>query len=146
MVNPRARFRVLLFCISSALVMTIVAIAGLLPANLFAHARHSATLQAATSTGAIAHHPALLLGAAWYPEQWPESRWDKDLKLMEAAHITFARVGEFAWSRMEPSEGKFDFAWLEKAIDMAAKHHIAIVLGTPTAAPPAAGMAIRFTV
>jgi beta-galactosidase len=80
---------------------------------------------------------ALLLGAAWYPEQWPESRMDEDLRLMEAAHITFARVGEFAWSRMEPSEGKFDFDWLDKAIEKAAKHHVAIVLGTPTAAPPA---------
>lgn len=80
---------------------------------------------------------ALLLGASWYPEQWPESRWEVDLNLMEAAHITFARVGEFAWSRMEPAEGKFDFEWLEKAIAEAAQHHVAIVLGTPTAAPPA---------
>ncbi|MGH9734500.1 MAG: beta-galactosidase [Candidatus Acidiferrales bacterium] len=135
--NSRDRLRVLLFCISSILATTIIAMAGPLPASLSAHARDSATTQAASDSGAIAHHPALLLGAAWYPEQWPESRWDKDLALMEAAHITFARVGEFAWSRMEPSEGKFDFDWLEKAIDMAAQHHIAIVLGTPTAAPPA---------
>jgi len=136
-VNLRERLRVMFFCISSVLAMTIVALAGFLPASLFAHARKPATIQAENDTGAITHHPALLLGAAWYPEQWPESRWDKDLALMEAAHITFARVGEFAWSRMEPSEGKFDFDWLEKAIDMAAQHHVAIVLGTPTAAPPA---------
>ena len=82
-------------------------------------------------------HNALLLGAAWYPEQWPESRWEEDLRLMEAAHITFTRVGEFAWSRMEPSEGKYDFDWLEGAIAAAGKHHIAVVLGTPTATPPA---------
>ena len=135
--NSRDRLRVLLLCISSTIAITIIAIAGLLPANLFAHPRESAPPQAASDAGAVAHHPALLLGAAWYPEQWPESRWDKDLELMEAAHITFARIGEFAWSRMEPSEGKFDFDWLEKAIGMAAQHHIAIVLGTPTAAPPA---------
>ena len=115
----------------------LVALAGFLPSRLAAHSRSATPPQAATGSGAIAHHDALLLGAAWYPEQWPESRWDKDLALMEAAHITFARIGEFAWSRMEPSEGHFDFDWLEKAIDMAAQHHIAIVLGTPTAAPPA---------
>jgi hypothetical protein len=40
---------------------------------------------------------AMMFGAAWYPEQWPESRWDTDLALMEAAHINFVRVGEFAW-------------------------------------------------
>jgi beta-galactosidase len=56
---------------------------------------------------------------------------------MEAAHIHLVRVGEFAWSAMEPSEGKYDFAWLDHAIELAAKHHICVVLGTPTAAPPA---------
>ena len=79
----------------------------------------------------------LELGAAWYPEQWPESRWDADLTLMEKAHITFTRVGEFAWSTMEPSEGNFQLDWLERAIRLAEKHHVAIVIGTPTAAPPA---------
>lgn len=81
--------------------------------------------------------PPLLLGAAWYPEQWPESQWEPDLALMEAAHIHLVRVGEFAWSTMEPSEGQYNFGWLERAIALAAKHHICVVLGTPTAAPPA---------
>jgi len=81
--------------------------------------------------------PPLYLGTAWYPEQWPESRWDADLALMQAAGIRFARIGEFAWSRMEPSEGKYDLDWLEHAVRAAEKHNIAIVLGTPSAAPPA---------
>jgi beta-galactosidase len=79
----------------------------------------------------------LYLGTAWYPEQWPESRWDADLTLMESAHIHFVRITEFAWSKMEPSEGHYDFDWVERAIRMAEKHHIAVVLGTPSAAPPA---------
>lgn len=81
--------------------------------------------------------PPILLGAAWYPEQWPESRWNTDLDLMEKAHIHLVRIGEFAWSSMEPSEGKYNFGWLDKAIAMAAQHHICVVLGTPSAAPPA---------
>ena len=81
--------------------------------------------------------PAILLGTAWYPEQWPESRWDADLALMQAAHIHFVRVGEFAWSKIEPSEGQYDLDWLERAVAAAARHHIAVVIGTPTAAPPA---------
>jgi len=80
---------------------------------------------------------AILMGAAWYPEQWPESRWEEDLRLMEAANLKVVRIAEFAWSRMEPSEGHYDFDWLERAIALAAKHHIISVLGTPTAAPPA---------
>ncbi|GGH04710.1 beta-galactosidase [Silvibacterium dinghuense] len=84
-----------------------------------------------------ADQPPLLVGAAWYPEQWPASQWEPDLERMEAAHIHLVRVGEFAWSSMEPREGEYHFEWLEKAIALAAKHHICVILGTPTAAPPA---------
>ncbi len=81
--------------------------------------------------------PALYLGTAWYPEQWPESRWEADLALMEQAHIRFVRITEFAWSSMEPAEGDYRFDWVDHAIAAAARHHIAVVLGTPTPTPPA---------
>jgi beta-galactosidase len=94
-----------------------------------------------TATGAIPTqlpgHNALLMGTDWYPEQWPEARWETDLSMMEAAHIDVIRIAEFAWSRMEPSEGKYDFDWLQRVIRLAEKHNVAVVLGTPTAAPPA---------
>ncbi|WP_375286235.1 beta-galactosidase [Sphingomonas sp.] len=76
------------------------------------------------------------MGSSWYPEQWPEARWDADLALMERAHLNVVRVGEFAWARMEPRDGAFDFGWLDRAIDAAARHRIRVVIGTPTAAPP----------
>jgi beta-galactosidase len=101
---------------------------------------------ASAGRASVAAAPAghgILLGTAWYPEQWPESRWDADLRLMQAAHIRVVRVGEFAWSTMEPSEGNFHFGWLERAIALAAKHGIVTVLGTPTAAPPV-WMATRY--
>jgi beta-galactosidase len=56
---------------------------------------------------------------------------------MEEAHLHMVRVGEFAWSRMEPAEGRYDLDWLERAVRLAERHHIAVVLGTPTDAPPA---------
>lgn len=79
----------------------------------------------------------LWLGTAWYPEHWPEERWDTDLQMMQQAGINFVRVAEFAWSTMEPEEAKFNFAWLDHAIAAAQKRGIYVVLGTPTAAPPA---------
>ncbi|HEY7616674.1 MAG TPA: beta-galactosidase, partial [Terriglobales bacterium] len=60
--------------------------------------------------------PPILLGTAWYPEQWPESRWETDLALMEHAGVRMVRIGEFAWSRMEPGEGSYDLDWMEKTI------------------------------
>ncbi len=76
-------------------------------------------------------------GSAWYPEQWEEARWPLDLALMRDAGMNVVRVGEFAWSRMEPEEGRFDLDWLERAVALAAVYGLKTVMGTPTAAPPA---------
>ncbi len=100
-------------------------------------AANSATTGSSAIPTQIPGHDAINVGTDWYPEQWPESRWEADLKLMEAAHIHMVRLAEFAWSSMEPSEGHYDFAWLDRAIALAAQHHIMSVLGTPTAGPPA---------
>ncbi len=81
--------------------------------------------------------PPLLLGAAWYPEQWPESRWEKDLELMQKAHVHMVRIGEYTWSRDEPQQGHYDLDWMERAINLAGKHGIFVVIGTPSQAPPA---------
>src|SRR5271163_3608701 len=105
----------------------------MLTAALLASLMPAAKAQATAYPGV----PPVLLGAAWYPEQWREAQWDADLAKMEAANIHLVRVGEFAWSTMEPEEGKYDFSWLDHAIAKAAAHHIVVVLGTPTAAPPA---------
>jgi beta-galactosidase len=96
----------------------------------------SFTAVAVSQSAPVSPQP-LRLGTAWYPEQWPEQRWEADLQLMQDAHMNVVRAGEFAWAAMEPSEGNFEFGWLDRAITLAAKHHIAVVLGTPTAAPPA---------
>jgi beta-galactosidase len=114
--------RQLILCVAAALL--------LVPSALAAQ-------PSAQQTAPEAAPPVLYLGTAWYPEQWPESRWDADLALMQAAHIRFVRVGEFAWSRFEPSEGHYDLDWLDRAIRAAARHNIAVVIGTPSAAPPA---------
>jgi len=79
----------------------------------------------------------LHLGASYYPEHWPESRWPEDIRLMRAAGFTVARMGEFAWSSLESSAGDFRLDWLERVISQLASAGIVSVLGTPTAGPPA---------
>lgn len=96
----------------------------------------SAALSAAAISAASADRAALRLGVSWYPEQWPEERWERDLALMQAAGIDTVRIAEFAWSRMEPEEGRFDFGWLDRVVAACAKHGIGVILGTPTASPP----------
>lgn len=75
-------------------------------------------------------------GADYYPEHWPEERWSQDACMMKEAGFNVVRLAEFAWSKMEPSEGRFDFDWLDRAIGILSTQGIRIVLGTPTASPP----------
>jgi beta-galactosidase len=82
-------------------------------------------------------NPLIHLGAAYYPEHWPEERWPEDIRLMREAGFTVVRLAEFAWSTLEPAAAEFDFDWLERAIQALAGEGIVTVLGTPTAAPPA---------
>ncbi|GLU31366.1 beta-galactosidase [Trinickia caryophylli] len=76
------------------------------------------------------------LGVCYYPEQWPRDKWKSDAKRMAALGITRVRIAEFAWSRMEPAPGCYDWAWLDTAIDTLAAEGLKVILGTPTAAPP----------
>lgn len=76
------------------------------------------------------------LGTAYYPEDWDKSDMLQDIEKMKEAGIKAARIGEFAWRKMEPARGKFDFAWLHKVVDTLAENGIKTVMGTPTATPP----------
>lgn len=77
------------------------------------------------------------LGVDYYPEHWPEKRWKEDIGLMKEAGITVARLAEFAWSRLEPEEGKYNFEWIDRVLDLLKEAGIYAIMGTPTAAPPA---------
>jgi beta-galactosidase len=72
----------------------------------------------------------------YYPEHWDRSMWEDDVRAMAELGTYAVRVGEFAWSRMEPSEGVYDFAWLDDAIDLIAKYGMKVILGTPTNCAP----------
>lgn len=75
-------------------------------------------------------------GICYYPEHWPEARWAEDARWLKEIGIRIVRLAEFAWSRLEPEEGRFDFDWLDRALEVFAREGFHIVLGTPTAAPP----------
>jgi len=79
----------------------------------------------------------MFLGIAYYPEHWPRDRWSIDARLMHEANIQAARVGEFAWCRFEPAEGKYDWTWMDDAIETLAAAGVKTIMCTPTAAPPA---------
>ena len=76
------------------------------------------------------------LGVCYYPEHWPESMWQEDARRMRALGIAQVRIAEFAWSRIEPKPGTYDWGWLDRAIDVLAGAGLEVVMCTPTATPP----------
>lgn len=78
----------------------------------------------------------MYFGADYYPEHWPKERWPVDARLMREANLNIVRLAEFSWAKLEPEKGRYDFGWLDEAIDTLAKEGIRVVLGTPTATPP----------
>ena len=86
------------------------------------------------ATGDTSHKPRLAV--CYYPEQWPESWWSLDARDMVQRGISRVRIGEFAWTLMEPEPNTFNWGWLDRAIDTLAKAGLEVILGTPTATPP----------
>jgi beta-galactosidase len=77
------------------------------------------------------------VGADYYPEHWPEERWETDLQMMNDAGFNVVRVAEFSWILFEPEEGKYEFEWLDRWLKLASQHGIKVIVGTPTAIMPA---------
>jgi len=88
----------------------------------------------------------MYFGVDYHPEHWvypfagtkenPEAQWEEDARLMREAGFNVVRFGEFCWGLVEPEEGKYDFSWLRRLMDIMEKHGLEVVLCTPTAAPP----------
>ena len=79
---------------------------------------------------------SVALGTCYYPEHWAEELWADDARRMAELGLSYVRVGEFAWSRIEPEPDRIELDWLERAMDTLGDAGLKIVLGTPTACPP----------
>ncbi len=77
------------------------------------------------------------VGAYYYPEHWDESQWERDLSKIAELGFEFTHFAEFSWARLEPEEGKFDFEWLDRNVELAAKFGLKVIMCTPTPTPPA---------
>ncbi|CUH22374.1 Beta-galactosidase [Jannaschia seosinensis] len=76
------------------------------------------------------------IGTCYYPEHWPEDVWAEDARRMAELGLTWVRIGEFAWSKLEPRPGDYRWDWLDRAIDTLNGAGLSVVLGTPSATPP----------
>jgi len=77
-----------------------------------------------------------MIGVYYYPEQWPEAQWERDIQNIHDMGMKHIHMAEFSWIHLEPEQGHYDFSWLDKAISIAQKYELKIILCTPTATPP----------
>lgn len=87
--------------------------------------------------GTILDGSRLVLGTCYYPEHWPKRLWKEDLERMLAAGIEVVRIAEFAWSKVELTEGNFTYAFFDEFLDLAEEAGMKVIFCTPTATPPA---------
>lgn len=76
------------------------------------------------------------IGVCYYPEHWPEDWWESDAARMAEVGIKVVRIGEFAWSKLEPTPGDLQLDWMIRAMDVLGRHGLQVIVGTPTATPP----------
>jgi beta-galactosidase len=91
----------------------------------------------AQPTSAFGAMETILYGVSYYPEYMPYERLEQDVQLMQQAGITVVRLGESSWGLWEPTDGKFEFAWMDKVVDRIHRAGINIIIGTPTYSIPA---------
>lgn len=78
----------------------------------------------------------LAFGGDYNPEQWPESTWPTDVELMQQAGVNLVSLGIFSWAWLQPKEGVFEFAWLDRILDLLEAGGIAVDLANASATPP----------
>jgi beta-galactosidase len=76
-------------------------------------------------------------GIYYYPEHWKENQWERDIARISDMGFEFVHLAEFAWFKMEPREGEFDFTWLDKVVNLCIKYKLKVLMCTPSATPPA---------
>ena len=76
------------------------------------------------------------LGVDYYPEQWGMELVDEDLDNIVELGANLIRIGDFAWDRFEPEEGRYEFAFFDEVISRAKKHGLHILMCVPGATIP----------
>ena len=88
--------------------------------------------------GTIPKQTQFFYGADYNPDQWQHTPeiLERDIELMKQAGVTSASVGIFAWTALEPEEGRYEFVWLDRVMDRFAQEGMFVFLATPSGSKP----------
>jgi beta-galactosidase len=80
--------------------------------------------------------PRIWYGGDYNPDQWPEEVWQEDMRLFRKAGINVATLPVFSWAKLQPQEDRWDFSWLDRALDLLSKNGMYACIATSTGAVP----------
>lgn len=78
----------------------------------------------------------IAFGGDYNPDQWSEDIWDDDIRLMKQAGVNTVALAIFSWDRIQPTEDRWDFGWLDRIIDKLGNAGIVVDLASATATAP----------
>ena len=78
----------------------------------------------------------IAFGGDYNPDQWSEETWDDDVCLMKKAGVNTVALAIFSWDRIQPTEDRWNFGWLDRIIEKLGKAGIATDLASATATAP----------
>jgi beta-galactosidase len=81
-----------------------------------------------TSRQRTSSSPNLYVGANYHPHDSGPEQWELDVRMMNAAGLTVVRLGHLAWDSYEPEDGRFDFEWFDRVMDLMHKAGIGVIL------------------
>ncbi len=81
--------------------------------------------------------PGTEFGVYYYPEHWPEEQWERDITRIGELGFEFIHFAEFAWEKMEPAEGQYEFEWLDRVVELSAENGLKVIMCTPSPCIPA---------
>lgn len=82
-------------------------------------------------------HHKIAYGGDYNPEQWDETVWEEDMRLLKLAGIDTLTVNVFSWAKLQPAEDCYDFSQLDRIMQLCRDNGMKVVLATSTAAHPA---------
>jgi beta-galactosidase len=97
----------------------------------------SATIHSQETKNFLPKKDLMTVGIYYYPEQWDSMQWERDIQKISLMGFEFVHLAEFAWFKLEPEEGKFNFMWLDRIVNLCVKNNLKVLMCTPSAATPA---------
>ena len=65
--------------------------------------------------------PKIVYGGDYNPEQWEESTWEEDMRLLKLAGVDILTLNVFSWASLQKNDEVYDFSRLDRIMELVKK-------------------------